>query len=765
MANFPSHFINPQQKGEDWIYEMVTAIHDEWGSQSFKSFEKGAKRYALNKLYSLGKQPVDLYKPMFAAEEDRDSSYINLDYSPPAIIPKFKRLVINRFSKIDFNVNAEAIDPYALDEKLDYEAQERANIQVRSLLQELGIPTDVIDSGEIDQPKTEEELAIKMDFGYKHNQAIDIEKRIDAVFSHERINEILDVVRDYGFDTGVFAVKVSTDPITGKVCIRFANPANLVVSPTLDPYFRDIWYAGEIVLLTIDEIRRNAKATGCDFDEDKLMDLARKHSGQFGNPKYFGNAAKGTYAYDSFKVPVFDVEFLSCDRIWYEKRWDRRGNPVVGKTSGPKENKNGREYISDDRSVVYRAKWPVGSKMVYDYGLKSDIPLRKDQDRFEAMLSYKIICPEISNMETSPIVENLIPDVDQITIAWYKLQNVIARARPKGIMIEIGALEDISLGDGGEGSMRPIDVIDMFTHTGVLVYRKLNLEGAPSNYKPIEELANGLGQEAQEYFSVIQSYMASIKEKLGFNDITDGTTPDPKTLNGVASMAAEATNNALHHLFAAEKSLVEQVAEEVAIRVHDSIVFKKDSPYRNVFAPSLVKSMKENKDHLHRQFSITITYGSDNLEKQKLQMRIEKELDSGRITMADAVAVDRCRNLKQAEQILAYRIKKNLEAQAAEKERLAVLNAQAGAEAAKAAEEEKRKTLEMEMQLKMALIQAEYKAKANLLILEHTLEGGKETQRNETKVRTAEISAEAIKESARIKEQMKFGASNEAVML
>src|SRR5262245_28713332 len=127
QPSFPNHFINPAEKGEDWIYQMANAIYNEWGCQSISSFEKGADRYKLNKLYSLGKQPNDMYKPMFELAEDENTSYVNLDFSPLPVIPKFRRITNNRFAKIDFTVTAQAIDPYALDEKSDYEAEERAN--------------------------------------------------------------------------------------------------------------------------------------------------------------------------------------------------------------------------------------------------------------------------------------------------------------------------------------------------------------------------------------------------------------------------------------------------------------------------------------------------------------------------------------------------------------------------------------------------------------------------------------------------------------
>jgi hypothetical protein len=751
QANFPNHFINPKEKGEDWLYQMVNAIDREWGSNSIKSFEKGAGRYALNKLYSLGKNPNDVYKPMFELAEDENSSYINLDFSPLPVIPKFKRIALNRFAKIPFHVDAEAIDDFALDEKSTYESQERANIKVRAMLTELGIDPEVLNSGEVDQPQDEEELAIKMDYGYKHNQAIDIEKRIDAVFTHEHMDEKMETVRDNGWDSGIYALKVSTNPDTGKVEIRNVDPGALRISPTNDPHCRDIWYAGETTFMTIDEVRQAAKASGVDITEQQFEDLAESYAGKHGNPKHYNSSALGSYGYDDCKVQVFDVEFLSCDRYWYEKRWDKRGNPVLGKVSTPYK-KADREYYKDDRTVVYRAKLVLGTKILFDYGLKGDMS-RKVSSVWDTKLSYKIVCPELNKMETSPIVENLIPVTDQICIAWIKLQNVIARARPKGIMIEIGALEDISLGDGGEGNMKPIDVLDMFSQTGLLVYRKIAFDGSVSNYKPIEELNNGLGQEAQEYFAVIENYMQKIREMIGFNDVTDGSTPDPKTLNGVAGMMAEATNNALHHLFAAEQSLLQEVAEDVAIRVHDSIAFKKDSPYKNVFAPSVVKSIQQGKDQIHRDYSIAIKYGSDKSEKELLQRRIEISLANKEITLADALSVERCRNKKEAEQRLAYRIKKNAEAAAQQQERLSVANAQASMEASIRAEEEKRKTAQVEAQLKGELEKLKSQLKKDEMILEYSLKNSNEQPNREAKLSAEATRAEALKETAKIKKQ------------
>jgi hypothetical protein len=368
-------------------------------------------------------------------------------------------------------------------------------------------------------------------------------------------------------------------------------------------------------------------------------------------------------------------------------------------------------------------------------------------------MSYHIVAPELNGMETQPLIEQMIPIVDQIVIAWYKLQNVIAKARPKGILIEIGALEDISLGDGGDsqGPLSPLSILDMFTQTGVLVYRKIGLDGTPTNYKPVEELNNGLGDEAAGYFAVIDRYMQYLGSIIGMNEITDGSTPDPRLLNGVAGLAQEATSNALHHLLSAERYLIETLADEVAVRVHDSMTFKKDSIYRNIVASDSVKTAGENKGPLHRIYGLAIEYEGDQQDKINLQQKLQIALQTQEITLADSIAVENVRNKKQAELLLAHKIRKNQERKSAEAERLQMTNAQANMQAAAMAEEEKRKTLQMEIELKSQLLQVEAQMKMQVLQFEHELKFKETEATNDTKKEVEKTRVEGSLQAATIK--------------
>jgi len=730
---FPSHDINPKQKDGKWMLQMVQAIWTQFQNQSIKSFNKGVMRYNLNRLYAAGKQPTDIYKPMFELSEDDNTSFMNLDYSPPAIIPKLKRIILNKFAKMtdNFTVNVSAIDKESLDDQVQKEAELFAGLQVRKMLNELGM--NHLAKKSPTEPEDAEELQMQMDFGYKHDESLQIEKDIDAVFSHERLKDKLQQVRDYGFDAGIWAFKCFTDNITGKVGFRVVDPNNIIVSPTVNPKFEDIWYCGEYILMTIDQVRKEAakEMSKGEITEEDLKMIARKNAGQNFNPTFYGATAPGVAAYDYAKIPVLDIEFLSKNKQFYDSRKDEKTGNVIqgGPTYTP--NKKNKIDAEEDKVVVYRAKWIIGTELIFNFGYKSDI-YRRPSSYWDTRLSYIITAPEMRVLETMPFIENMIPVVDQITLTWYKLQNVIARARPKGISIEIGALEDISLGDGGLGNMRPINILNMFNQTGSLVYRRLNLEGSATNYKPIEELQNGLGTEAQEYFGVITNYIQLLNNMIGFNELTDGSTPDPKTLNGVANMAQENTNNAIHHLLMAERYCIEKLADEVAVRVYNSKMYKKNSPYRVVTGDTSPVPLG-NDGSIDREFSVVVDWENNQLDKQKVESRVQQSMANKEITLSDAIAIENIRNTKQAELLLAYRIKKNQERQMEISQQNAIVNSQESTKAARAAEEEKRKTLIFEYQLQEKSKSSDAQRAAALLELEYNLKSVIEGRKGEVK--------------------------------
>lgn len=709
MISFPRSDINPKNKDKDWYLAMCKGIWSDWQDINTNSFAAGAGRYNRLDYYSQGKQPVDQYKPRVGVDDKDQIQWLSIDWTPLPVLPKMIRIINSLFRKILMIPNVVAIDPYSDYDKQDYYNTEMANIKMRDILSQVGLDPSMVNSEEPDQPMNEEELKMKMDFGWKHNMSIAVEKGLEKFTIDIDWDEEREKTRENLIKKGVGGYKIYTEADSGEVCARAVDPGSFICSATKDQYMRDIWYAGEITYVLVSEIR---EALGDDITEQDLEMLALKNKGRNGNPMYYqGSSRTEVKSYDSARIPVLDLSFKDENLITYEKRSFDNGNFVLGKTDN-KKKKSGRTYYEDKRNDVLKCKWIIDSDYVYHCGPENDM-VKKASRYWDGCLPYIMHAPGLLNMETTSIVEELIPIVDAIHLAWYKLQNVVSQARPKGIEIEIGSLEDVPLQGNGE-TLTPLQLIDLFNKKGILVYRRIDAAGNVSNYSPIRELQNGLGSEAQEYFSLINNHFGLIKSFIGLNDITDGSTPDERTLNGVASMAAEATNNALHHIFNAEKNLFERLYDNAASRIYDSITLKKSNYYADSFGKTIHESLMKMKHKPLRELGVKVEFAPSEQQKQKLELDTNQAIASGQITLADKYEIVNVDNLKLAQQILAYRIKKNTEAAKEHEMQKIQATTQQQQQAAMIAEEEKRKTLQMEIQLKSQLLQVEYDLKMKL---------------------------------------------------
>lgn len=710
MASFPRSDINPKSKNAEWFAQYCSAVWNDWALINTKSFAAGAGRYNRLEYYAQGKQPTDQYKPRLSVDDKEAVQWMSIDYTPIPVLPKMMRIINSLFRKIVMLPDVRTIDPYSDYDKKDYYNTEMAGIKMRPILERAGLDPSLMDSEDPDQPKDEEELQIKMDFKWKHNLTIAIEKGLDKFAIDIDWDEEREKTRESLIKKGAGGYKVYTEDKTGRVMARSVDISSFICSATKDPYMRDIWYAGEITYVLISDLR---EYLGDTISEDDLHRIAMKHQGSHGNPLYNNTTSNhNVSSYDSARIPVLDLSFKNENIFLYETRRMPNGNIVTGRTDQRRKNTDVRSTYEDRRGDIMKCKWVIDTNHVYGYGLENDM-VKKASRYWDAALPYIMHAPSLHNMETTCVVEEVVPMVDAVHIAYYKLQNVIAQARPKGIEIEIGALEDVSLMNNDE-TLTPLQLIDLFNKKGILVYRRLDAAGNVSNYSPIRELNNGIGTEAQEYFNIIQNEFGLIKNFLGLNDLTDGSTPDERTLNGVASLAAEATNNALHHIFNGEKNLFERLFDNAACRIYDSVAFKDSGYYSDSFGKTIYESIRKMDKKAYRELGVKVDFGTNDNDKAKLEADISQSIANGQITLSDKYEIVNIQNLKLAQQILAYRIKKNTEAAHQREMEKITATSEQQQQSVLVAEEERRKTLQMEIQLKAALIDKEYDRKMEL---------------------------------------------------
>ena len=496
--------------------------------------------------------------------------------------------------------------------------------------------------------------------------------------------------------------------------------------------------------MTISDLKQLA---GDQFGEEEYKKIAETYN----SPKYGqqnqGKIVTNNYAknYDGQRIEVLDIEFFSVNDMIFEERTNNKGNTVVGRTNKIKKNTKNKKYTRTSYKVVYRGKWIIGSNYFFDCELATNMK-RAKSNMSETTLSYHLAAPDIYQMSTYSLGEQMKGIADQIQLAWYKLQNVMLRARPRGIMIEIGALENVPLGRGGK-AMKPIDIIDMYSQTGNLVYRAVDEDGNPSATRPIAELNNGIGNEAVQYFDMIQRQIGLLRDIIGFNEITDGSTPDPRTLKGVATLAAESTNNSLSYIKDSEKNLLERLAYNLSLRIQDAAKNGNLNGYAKALGNSSIEFFSVDPDVNLHEYGIILDEKPDQYEKEKLNRRIEQALQSGQINIADSLVVENTQNVKQAEELLAYKIEKNIERE----EKKSLLNQQQNAQiqqqAAIQSEQAKQQTVQLQAETKLALMQKEKEL---------------EMQMQERKYQF-ELQLEQLRTTGRIEQRKVEGQSRETV--
>jgi hypothetical protein len=650
---YPSHLIPNSQKNRDWILRYCRAAYKEFNSQGGKIFYGARYQYATIRDYAMGTQSISKYKKMLEVDESQNDSWLAIDWSILPIASRFRRQAIAKLTKRSYNIMINPIDPTSEVEKKKYKAKQEAKIKLTDALAKVN--PQLAQNSELqfeeNEPRDLEELEIHMDFSYKHKLSEELEEVVSNILNLNNYQETRQKLLQDVFDFGVCGVKECIED--GAVKVRHVRPENVVSSYCMNRDFSDAQHIGELRMMSIADIRRLA---GDSISEEQFMDIAERHMSKFNNPTALPPSRGVGSDYDSFSIPVLDIEFMSVNTLDVETRVDKRGNKIVSVLKTDKKRKT-NSYSSKHYKVVYKCKWIVDTEYAFDYGIANNMK-RKNSSMTETSLNYHLFAPEFYDMRATSIMEQVIPIIDAIQLAWFKLQNAIATARPKGIQIALDAIENIPLGAGGQ-ELKPEDVIDLFNKKGTLVYRYLDTNGNPSPYKPIEEIENGLGRDIATYYSMIEKNIQFVRDITGVNEYVDGSSVDPRTLSNVTRLAEEASNNSLYGCVEADRFVLQETAKSVVVHVHDLIKFKNyHESYITALGSETIEYLSKQESVSPREYGLLVEDRPDVIEKEKFKQIALQYVGQGMIELEDLVLIDNAQSLKKVQFILAYRMKK-----------------------------------------------------------------------------------------------------------
>jgi len=756
-ASFPSHLINPSEKGRDWVLQFCKAAWSSFENDNPREmFYHARYRYEVIKSYAMGNQSINKYKPLLGVDDESKEDWLAIDWSVIPIVPKFRRIALGKLNKIDYNIVATPVDSLANDEIEDFFAQTKAKLLMREEAKKIdpALLENPILALEPNEAKDMEELEIQMNYTFKHQMAIEAEQGIKLILEQNEIEKMREKLKEDLFDYGVAGYKEYIDS-NGAIKARTINPRNILINHCKNKDFSDAAYVGEIIEMSISDLKQMAGDT---FSASEYEDIAKNVVGKYGNPREWPSSLSiYNKGYDNFRIRLLDLEFFSVNEMVYEQRIDRRGNKIYARAKYEERNKRKDKFERFAYKVAYKGRWIIDTNYIFDYGLCTDMK-RAKSSLMDTKLSYHIYAPEFFDMRGYGIMEQIIPIADAIQIAWYRMQNAINQARPKGIIIEMGALEDIPLGAGGK-KLSPMKVLDLYNKTGTLVYRKADAQGRMTNYKPIEELENGLGRDVMSYYQIIQNHIQMIRDITGMNELTDGSTPDPRTLTTVAKLAYEGTNNALAHIVQSDKKLLESLANAVILRLQD--VASGVKGYVRALGSVTMRFFQTSPHLALYEFGIFLEDKPTDDQRAMLMQQVQAGQAGGLLDIEDAIIIQNTDNLKVAQQLLAYKIKKRRQAEEDKAMRMQQMNSQVQQESAMAAEQAKQQTIQVEGQMKAQLIQVEKEMEAKLMEMKYQYELQLEQLRQEGKVVTKQEENKGKKSVTKIK----MGQPDEEPML
>jgi len=527
---------------------------------------------------------------------------------------------------------------------------------------------------------------------------------------------------------GIGAVKNNFTESEG-VTVEYVDPAYLIYSYTEDPYFQDIYYAGEVKFVPLNELKKQFP----NLTEEQMEQIQQQGSQNYGvwnnnisntnNNNRDQNIVQVLYFnYKTYMNEVYKVKETATGASKIIVRDDQFNPPIE-----MYEEQFGK--MSRSLEVLYEGVMILGTDIVLKWEMAKNM-MRPKSDSTKVKMNYAITAPRMYQGKIESIVSRCTAFADMIQLTHLKLQQVLQRMIPDGVYLDADGINEVDLGNGT--NYNPQEALNMFFQTGSIIGRSFTQEGDMNPGKvPIQEVQTGSGgQKLQTLISTYNYYLQMIRDVTGLNEARDGSTPDARALVGVQKMAAANSNTATRHILDAGLYLTRETAECLSLRISDILEYH---PAKESFIQKIggfnVATLDEMKDlHLH-DFGIFLELTPDDEEKQLLENNVQQALSAGLIDLSDAIDIREVKNLKLANQLLKVRQKKRQERLQQEQQANIQAQAQANAQAqqvAAQAEVQKDQALfqtksqleQLKGQIEQQRISVEVGAKKELMALE-----------------------------------------------
>jgi len=662
-VGFPSHFLSDKEKDSSaYGLGIGESIQYEWFQKDGSScrFQNQRAEFHKRRLYAIGKQPVEKYKNEIAV--NGDLSYLNLDWTPLKIIPKFVDIVVNGMAERVFTPRAYAQDAMSQAKRSKYQdliqGQMLAKPILNTIMENTGANPFTVSPEDL--PNSDEELSLYMQLNYKPAIEIAEEVAINTVIEE---NHYIETRKKSDYDVAVIGIGIQKHEflIGAGVKISYVDPAMVVYSYTEDLYFRDCFYWGEVKTMAVTELVK----IDPDLTNDELTEISK--FGQLWNAEYGQYTSSQTDAFLSDTCTILYFNYKTTKKVTYKKKKiEGGGTKFIEKDDDfnpPEEMMEdaGFEKVQKTIDVWYDGVLVLGTKYLLKWEMSKNMVRPKSASQ-HALPNYVAIAPRMYKGYIDSLVCGMIPPADLIQLTHLKLQQVTARVVPDGVFLDVDGINEVDMGTGN--AYTPDDALNLYFQTGSVVGRSYTQDGEFNNARvPITQLnASSGSSKAQMLIYNYNHYLDQIRNITGLNEAVDGSSPNPHSLVGLQKMAALSSNTATRHILNAGLHLFQGICEAVTYRISDLLEYSDmKEQFVNQVGEYNASILEEVKELYLSDFGIFIDISPDEEQRSSLERNIDIALTQKNIDIEDAIDIREIKNIKLANQLIKLKRKSKMD--------------------------------------------------------------------------------------------------------
>lgn len=739
FANPSDDILNPKQVGTpDWFrrkgeWLLHEYVNDRTLIPYSKRWEVAEARAYGNGTYANAKY-LDQCCPLNPRTRKRKSQW-NISWDNYKVYTKLRNKILGMFLDFDYFPTAQALDEGSTAIR-EYEMmQSLVAAKEQEFVQYYQQITGVQDLNQLPfQPQSIQELHAWQRMGaFKQPIEVAMERLIHlSMIMCQWDPNVKKMLLEDLVDVGYACAKDYNDLQNMRPKAKYVDIQYAVVRRTRRNDFEDISEAGEFKWYTLAELK------GMGLSDVELNEIAQKiqtlpynmnYRYTYNNPSYLNN---NLFDYDRFgwmKACVFEYEFQSIMSETYTVRTGTDGAKRAylepdGKVRPEKQN---RKSVNDNEIQWYKCCMVVGTKTIFDYGFKNNVPLSIDDIPLSSYSFHKWGDVGITQMA--------IPIIDEIELTIRRLRFAMTKAKPDGIAVEQTALANIVLNGQKQD---PLDLLRMYYDGGSMLWRHpVDKRGQPLQgiQPPIVPLPGGVGKAYTELTSVFFFHLQQLRDIIGLAPGTDASAPGPEQAVGITQIAEEATQHVLKPMIFAYKGIKRAICNKLAFRWQIMAAYapeefaKMASLIGELSVAAIVSNNISDWPRLGIEFEMIV----DTRKREEIQGALMQAMAGGKngnaqLNMRDYFFVTNCLdtgNFKFAQAYLAYREEEELGRQALMqqanmqengKNLMAAEQAKADTEAQRIVmqEDEKRKTIKMQEEEKRKTLVLEYQLKGQL---------------------------------------------------